>query len=137
MYFSESDFRRELMTKTTIKIRWKISSPRTNNRNIYFCILGPLVWKQVCHKDHCVQNSEGSVNDSVNYHAETILSTDGRGWRLGRNITWPPSFLRITKTLICTKIIYCWIWVLYYNRCRWTLLIYIVKHLKSIQSDIP
>ena len=48
--------------------------PWEYNRNIQFCTLGPLVWKRVglqnpnqhqtlfSVKDHCVQNSERSVN---------------------------------------------------------------------------
>jgi hypothetical protein len=44
--FSEKNFPQELITKN-IKIWYKINSPCTNNRNINFCILAPLIWKWV------------------------------------------------------------------------------------------
>ena len=45
MHFHERDFPKEyIIRKTSIKIRWQISSPCTNNRNINF---PHLVWKQV------------------------------------------------------------------------------------------
>ena len=47
MHFSERDFAEELITKTTIKIRLKLRSSCTKNRNIHFCTLGPLVWKRL------------------------------------------------------------------------------------------
>jgi hypothetical protein len=40
-------FPKEFITKNTNNIRWKISSPCTNDRNIHFYTLGPLVWKRV------------------------------------------------------------------------------------------
>jgi len=48
----------------------------TNNRNIHFCTLEPLVWKLV--ELHCVKNSEESVNYNSSYHTESILSTNGQ-----------------------------------------------------------
>ena len=65
------DFPKKFMNRP-IKIRCKI--PYTNNRNIYFSTLRPLVWKRVGlqplfnAKDHYVQNSEGSVNYNLSYH---------------------------------------------------------------------
>jgi hypothetical protein len=73
-----------------IKIRWKISSPCTNNRNIHFCTLGPLVWKRVLGYNTQIntklylvpkiivwKKSEGSVNwkldgrhDFMNYQID-------------------------------------------------------------------
>jgi hypothetical protein len=40
MHFPERYYPKEFAKKTPIKIRWKISSPCTNNRNINFCTLG-------------------------------------------------------------------------------------------------
>jgi hypothetical protein len=46
-HIAERYFPKEFIKKKTIKIRWKINSSCTNNRNIHFFTLGPLVWKWV------------------------------------------------------------------------------------------
>ena len=48
MHYSERNFQKEFIKNNfQIKIRGRISSLCTNNRNINFCTLGPDVWKWV------------------------------------------------------------------------------------------
>jgi hypothetical protein len=123
IHFAERNFPKDLITKILINLRWKISSPCTNNRNNHFCTLGSLVWKWVgLQKNlntiskinsnlyvvtriiHCVQNSEESVCYKLSYHKETFLSTDRQTVTVPNIIQLQYICVHIKK--VCHSIVY-------------------------------
>jgi hypothetical protein len=115
MDLSERGFTKKLLKKNLIKIRWKISSPCTNNRNIHFCTLRSLDWKYVglqCHPYPVsmiimfkIQKDPATATD-LSYHKETIVSTGGR--RQYHNIIRPQYFCdRIRRQESRPKVILC------------------------------
>ena len=59
--------------KISIKIRWKINSPCTKNRNIQFFTLGPLVRKQVGLQYHKQVGLQYHKQVGLQYHKQVGL----------------------------------------------------------------
>jgi hypothetical protein len=66
--FLKGIFLRNALKKKAIKIRWKINSPYKNNRNIYFCTIGPLVGN-----DTFITDLSRYVSDCTVYTTANIL----------------------------------------------------------------
>ena len=85
--------------RRTIKIRWKINSC-TNDRNTLASLVlkqeGLQYWPLWRAKNHCVQNSERSINYNLSYCVETILST---GKQQSHNIIQLQTCLRNNTTI--------------------------------------
>ena len=85
--------------KNLIKIRWKISSPCMNNRNIHYCTLEPCL-KTGRVAMYLLYVLQIKTHISVSNWTEAILSTD---WRQQRhNIIWQQNFVLSYKEIVYT-----------------------------------